>query len=186
MSVGIRNFFLDAAVSSLRSSTISWSYIPNSRRLPIQVLYCRPSPLQTFLQTVWWTLWLRKIFQAVLCPTQLFQWKLICTFNQHCLSYKISNRLQFNSSLFPHKLFKMLLHWHTSFQHVPHVENTFKYINTKSICLLLVCIKGKLVLLLAKNWLCFTRNQTKVHWQSKFLLSLSLQVVLYQNGAFIW
>ena len=27
--------------------------------------------------------------------------KLICTFNQHCLSYKISNRLQFNSSLFP-------------------------------------------------------------------------------------
>ena len=27
-------------------------------------------------------------------------WKLICTFNQHCLNYKISNRLQFNSSLF--------------------------------------------------------------------------------------
>ena len=71
-----------------------------------------------------------KICQAVLCPTQLFHWKLICTFNQHCLSYKISNRLQFNSSLFPHKLFKMLLHWHTFFQHVPHVENTFKYTNT--------------------------------------------------------
>ena len=30
----------------------------------------------------------KKIFQAVLCPTQLFQWKLICTFNQHSLSYK--------------------------------------------------------------------------------------------------
>ena len=29
----------------------------------------------------------KKIFQAVLCPTQLPQWKLICTFNQHCLSY---------------------------------------------------------------------------------------------------
>ena len=51
-------------------------------------------------QTVWWTIWCRKIFQAVLCPTQLFQWKLICTFNQHCLSYKISNRLQFNSFCF--------------------------------------------------------------------------------------
>ena len=46
------------------------------------------------------------IIQAVLCPTQLFKWKLICTFNLHCFSYKISNRLQFNSSLFPHKLFK--------------------------------------------------------------------------------
>ena len=32
--------------------------------------------------------------------------------------------------------------------------------------------------------LCFTRNETKVHWQSKFLLSLSLQVVLYLSGAF--
>ena len=65
-----------------------------------------------FFQTVWWTILLRKIFQAVLFPTQFFQWKLICTFNQHCLSYKISNRLKFNSSLFPHKLLKMLLHWH--------------------------------------------------------------------------
>ena len=26
-----------------------------------------------------------KIFQAVLCPTQLFEWKLICTFN-YCIS----------------------------------------------------------------------------------------------------
>ena len=34
-----------------------------------------------------------------MCPTQHFQWKLICTFNQHCLSYKVSNRLQFNSIL---------------------------------------------------------------------------------------
>ena len=31
---------------------------------------------------------------------------------------------------FSHKLFKMLLHWHTFFQHVPHVENTFIYTNT--------------------------------------------------------
>ena len=92
----------------------------------------------------------KKIFQAVLCPTQLFQWKLICTFN-HCLSYLISNRLQFNSSLFPHKLFKMLLHWHTFFQHVSHVENTFIYINYLCLCLLLTCMKGKLVLLLDKT-----------------------------------
>ena len=49
-----------------------------------------------------------KKIQAVLCLKQLFQWKLICTFNQHCFSYKISYILQFNSSLFPHKLFKML------------------------------------------------------------------------------
>ena len=56
-----------------------------------------------------------KIFQAVLCSTQLFLWKLICTFNQHSLSSKISNRRQFNSSLFPHKMFTMLLHWHTFF-----------------------------------------------------------------------
>ena len=70
-----------------------------------------------FFQRVWWSTGLRKIFQDVLCPTHLFQWKLTCTFNQHCtcLSYKISYRLQFISSLFPQKLFKMLLHWHTFF-----------------------------------------------------------------------
>ena len=78
-----------------------------------------------FFQRVWWSIWLRKIFQDVLCPTQLF-WK---PFNQHCLSYKISNLLQFNSHLFFWKLFETVLHWHTCFQHVPHVENTFKYIN---------------------------------------------------------
>ena len=61
-----------------------------------------PSPecYLSIFQTVWWTIWHRKIFQIVLCPTQLFQWKLICNFNQHCLSYKISSRLQFNSSFF--------------------------------------------------------------------------------------
>ena len=47
------------------------------------------------------------------------------------------------------------------------------------ICLLLVLIKGKLVLLLEK------RNETKVHWQSYFLLSLSLQVILKRSRAFI-
>ena len=52
-----------------------------------------------------------------------FAFKLYCVPNSssnekwlalstNSLSYKISNRLQFNSSLFPNKLFKMLLHSH--------------------------------------------------------------------------
>ena len=36
-----------------------------------------------------------------------------------------------------------------------------------------------------ENWLCLKTKETKVHSQSKFLLSLSLQVVLCQSGAFI-
>ena len=72
----------------------------------------------------------KKILQAVLCPLQLFQWKLICTLNQHCLSYKISNRLQFNSSLFFLKRFETVLHLHNFFQDVPHSQKTFKYIKT--------------------------------------------------------
>ena len=59
------------------------------------------SQIETNQSGVWymWTIWLRKLFQAVLCPTQLFQWNLNCTFNQHCLSYKVSNILQCNSYL---------------------------------------------------------------------------------------
>ena len=91
--------------------------------------------------------------------------KLICTFNQHCLSYQISNCLQFKSSMFSHKLFNMFLHWHTFFQHVSHVEITFIYpnniyiYNTYALCLLLTCIKGKLVLLLDKT--CYVSQETK-------------------------
>ena len=105
-----------------------------------------------FFQTVSWTIWLQNIFQAVLCPTQLFQWKLICSFNQNCLSCKISNRLQFNFFLFPHKLFKMLLHWHTFFNMCHTLKTRLNtYIQMfRCMCLLLVCIKGKLVLLLDK------------------------------------
>ena len=51
-------------------------------------------------------------------------------FNQHCLSYKISNILQFNSSLFFWKLFETVLHWHNFFQDVLHIQNMFKYIKT--------------------------------------------------------
>ena len=99
-----------------------------------------------FFQRVWWSIWLRKIFQDALCPTHIFQWKLICTFNQHC--YKISNslRLQFNSSLFFWKLFETVLYWHnffstcaTRWKHVEIHKHLCK-------CLLLICIKGKLVL----------------------------------------
>ena len=62
--------------------------------------------------------------------TQLFQWKLVCTFNQHCLSYKMSNRLKFNSSLFSWIRFETVLHWHNFFQDVPHSQKTFNYIKT--------------------------------------------------------
>ena len=93
-------------------------------------------------QRVWWSIWLRQILQAVLCPTQLFQWKLICTINQHCISYKISNRLQFNSSLFFWNFFETVLHWHNFFQDVPHIQKTFRY-----IYLLLAIIEGTLVII---------------------------------------
>ena len=53
------------------------------------------------------------------------------------------------------------------------------------MCLLLVCLKGKLLLLLDKN--VYVSQETRLKFiKSKFLLSLSLQVVLYQSGAFIW
>ena len=45
----------------------------------------------------------------------------------------------------------MLLHWHTFFQHVPHVENTFKYTNTYTYVFCWPVKKGKLVLLLDKT-----------------------------------
>ena len=102
-----------------------------------------------------------KIFQAVLCPTQLFQWKLICTFNQPCLSYTISNRLQFNSSLFLNKLFKMLLHWHTFFSTCATRWKQVLIDKNLCICLLLTCIKGKLVLLLDKTGYASQRTRPK-------------------------
>ena len=54
------------------------------------------------------------------------------------------------------------------------------------MCLLLVCIKDKLVLLLDKAGYVSQETETKVHWHLKILLSLSQQVVLYQSGASIW
>ena len=99
----------------LSTMTLDFNFVENSLR------FCHRSDGRHGLE---------KIFQAVLCPTQLFQWKLICTFNQHCLSYKISNRLQFNSSLFFWKRFETALHWHNFFQDVLHSQKTFKYIET--------------------------------------------------------
>ena len=40
-------------------------------------------------------------------PSLLFQCKPICTFNQHCLSYRISNRPQFKSSMFSKNSLKL-------------------------------------------------------------------------------
>ena len=70
--------------------------------------------------------------------------------NQHCLSYNISSRLQFNSSWFPHNLFEMLLDWHTFSTCAPRWKHVWihKYLCK---CLLLICIKGKLVLLLDRT-----------------------------------
>ena len=55
--------------------------------------------------------------------------------NQHCLSYKISNRLQFNSFLFFWKRFETVLHWHNFFQDVLHSQKMFKYIKTDTYIL---------------------------------------------------
>ena len=55
---------------------------------------------------------------------------LFLNFNQHCLSYKISNRLQVNSSLFFWKLVETVLHWHNFFQDVSQFLKTFKCIKT--------------------------------------------------------
>ena len=95
----------------------------------------------------------KKIFQAVLCPTQLFQWKLICTFNQHCLSYKISSRLQFNSSLFFWKRFETVLHWHNFFQDVPHSQKTLIIHKDQYVYLLWAndIFEGTLVIVYQKN-----------------------------------
>ena len=104
-----------------------------------------------FFQMVWWSIWLRKIFQAVLCPTQLFQSKPIRTFNQHCLSYKISNRLQFNSSLFFWKLFETVFAL-TRIQDVPQIQKTFKYIKSDTYNYLLwAIIEGTLVIVYQIN-----------------------------------
>ena len=89
-----------------------------------------------FFQTVWWTIKFdfEKYFK--LYCVLLFQWNLICTFNQHCLSYAISIRLQFNSSVFFWKLFETVLHRQNFFfQNVLHIQKTFKYIHTDTYIL---------------------------------------------------
>ena len=103
-----------------------------------------------FFQTVWWTTWLRQIFQAVRCHSQLFQWKLICTSNQYCLSYKISNILQFNSS----SLFWTLRNCVALSQLFPrcvlHSKDVEIY-KDRYIYLLWAIIEGKLLIVYQKN-----------------------------------
>ena len=45
--------------------------------------------------------------------------------------------------------------------------------------------KGQVSLDPRENGLCFKRNETKIHRKSNILLSLSLQVLLFQSDAFI-
>ena len=93
----------------------------------------------------------KKIFQAVLCPIELFQWQLICTFNQHCLSYKISNRLQFNSSLFYWKRFETVLHWHKFFPRCAAQSKDVQVHKERYIYLLWAIFAGTLVINYQKN-----------------------------------
>ena len=69
-------------------------------------------------------------------------------FNQHCLCYKISKRLQFTSSLFFWKLFETVLHWHNFFQDVRHSQKTFKY---RYIYLLWSIFEGTLVIVFIRK-----------------------------------
>ena len=41
--------------------------------------------------------------------------------------------------------------------------------------------KGHVSLGFLQNWLCLKRNESEFHWQSKFLLSLSMQVVFVKT-----
>ena len=77
-----------------------------------------------FFQRVWWSIWLRKIFQRVLCPTHLFQWKGIYTFNQTCIRYKnfqqtsiqfffVSSQFVQNVVALTHFFFNMCHTWKT-------------------------------------------------------------------------
>ena len=62
----------------------------------------------------------------------------------------------------------------TFFEHLPHVENTFKCINTYA-CPLLVYIKGKLVLFFDQT-VVFHKKRDQSSLTLTFLLPLSLQV----------
>ena len=94
---------------------------------------------------VWWTIWIRNIFQAVLCTIQLFQWKLICTFNQ--LLSKLQSFQQTSIQLFsvsPQIVQNDVALTHY-FQH--DCATRWKHVLIHKyvcICFLLVSIKGKL------------------------------------------
>ena len=71
---------------------------------------------------VWWTIWLRTIFQHVRCPTLIFQGKLIFIFKPQVFSLKNTNGLLYKPFLFFFLILKNVLHWHTFFRYVPDVE----------------------------------------------------------------
>ena len=66
-------------------------------------------------------------------------------------SYKISNRLQFNSSLYFWKRFETVLHWHNFFQDVPHSQKTFRYITTDTYIVYGPYSRATLVIVYQKN-----------------------------------
>ena len=82
---------------------------------------------------------------------QLFQGKLICTLNQHCLSYEISNRLQFNSSLFFWKRFENCVALTYLFPRCAAQSKDVKVHKDRYIYLLWAIFEGTLVLVYQKN-----------------------------------
>ena len=61
------------------------------------------------------TICLKFKIQTELCPTLSLWGKLIYTIKLKLFSFKNDQILSLLSSMFTHKLFKMLLHWHTFF-----------------------------------------------------------------------
>ena len=144
---------------------------PMRCRIPI---LCKFIFILRYHRTRWNSICLKFINQTELCPI-LSCWENWFTKSNlvaQLHKYKNTVLLVFFVSQQIVQTFVALTHF---FHNAPHIENTYKYINTY-VCLLLGLLLDKLVMF----------HKTKVHWQSKFLLSLSLQIVLYQSGAFFW
>ena len=93
----------------------------------------------------------KKYIKLVLWSYTALPMKTDLHFDQHCLSYKISNILKFNSSLFFWKRFETVLHWHNFFQDVPHSQKTFKYIKTDTYIFYGAIFEGTLVIVYQEN-----------------------------------
>ena len=138
------------------------------------------------LPYVWWSIWLRKKYFKLYCVlhnSSNENWFPLST--NTVLATKFPT--DFNSTLlcFPTNCSKCC-YIDTLFFNMCHTLKTRLYTQMPMHMSSVDLYKGQVSLASRSNWLCFTRNETKAHWQSKFLLSLSLQFVLYLSGAFFW